>query len=127
MPSHAPAPVVPKPNEQSLFTGQFAVVTGTSSGSPTTLLTPQQLSPGQQYVRIAAALIAGQTAAVTLNIGFGGTGLGYEFDQLIFPLRGFQLVLDWKAVRGEINGPVVAWASTGSVIVLDVATLSRGS
>lgn len=122
-----PSPVIPKPDSAAEATGQFVVVTATSSASPTVLLTPRQLQSGNQFVHIAAATIPGQTAAVTLNIGFGSTGLGFEFDKLIFPLRGFQLVLDWKYLTADIaaSPAVVAWASTGSVIVCDVANFSR--
>lgn len=120
-----PSAVFPKSDEAASSTGQFVLVTATSSASPTTLISVRQLAPGTQFVYVAAALIPGQTASATLTLGVGGTGLGYETEQLIFPKRGMQLVLDWKRMRAPIGAPLVAWASVGSVIVCDVANVRR--
>lgn len=127
MPSHTPAPVVPKPDSMAQLTGQLVVVTATSSGSPTTLVPLSLLAPGKTFVHVAGILIPGQTAAVELTLGIGGIGLGFEVPITIFPKRGFQLVLDWKEISADIGGPITAWASVGSVICCDVATVDRSA
>lgn len=114
------AGLVSRSGSSADLTGAFTLVTQTSAPG-NELLFPTAQAPGWNYVSVVATLVQGRTTAARLTTCFGDVGLGHEFDQLILPDMGLQVVLDEDMMRGTMAGPLsfyVADVADASVILL---------